>query len=74
MAHGDIMRARNMQRKAIAMHTSRILRYKNRANIIGMADELPNTLSCAGNPHADDALRTARDNHVALRVDRKCIY
>jgi|SRR6266851_963404 len=56
------------------MHTSRILRYKNRTNIIGMAGELLNTLSCAGIPHVDGAFRTARDNRVPVRVDRKRIY
>jgi hypothetical protein len=61
-------------RRDTTTYASRIFRYKGRTNVVGVGDKFPDALAHAGIPHANNALRTARDDHVPLRVDGACIY
>ncbi|KAI0292313.1 hypothetical protein BC826DRAFT_448789 [Russula brevipes] len=55
-------------------YASQIFEYKGRTKVVGVGDKFPNPLTLVGTPHANNALRTARDDRVPLRVDSARIY
>ena len=63
-----------MGKGEVATHTSGVFGDKNRANIVSMSNEFPDSPPDARIPHADNTLRTPGDDHMALRIDRECIY
>ena len=64
----------NMVKGKVATHTSRVFGYKNRANVVRMPNEFPDSPPDARIPHADNTLWATGDDSIPQGVDRECVY